>query len=244
LNAGFSSPRVDGLVEKTGMPCPHCVAVESTFGNRAAERRRQRTNARGLEQTTLWLIESLEAEGVDGASLMDIGCGLGGVGLRLLRAGAEKAVLVEASTAFLEAARDEAAEQGFEDRIAWHHGDFVELAPTLADADIVCLDRVICCYPDMPSLVGLSAARAGRLYGLVFPRRTWWTRLGAWAINLTLWLGRSAFRVFVHRPGAIERIAGRHGLEPVFRRRNLIWQVIVFRRTGPVEPFAQPPAAG
>ena len=37
-------------------------------------------------------------------------------------------------------------------------------------ADVVTLDRVICCYPDMEALVGRSAERALRLYGLVHPR--------------------------------------------------------------------------
>ena len=35
--------------------------------------------------------------------------------------------------------------------------------------DILTLDRVICCYPDMQKLVGLSAKRARKLYGLIYP---------------------------------------------------------------------------
>jgi magnesium-protoporphyrin O-methyltransferase len=161
---------------------------------------------------------------------MDIGGGLGGITLHLLEAGASSATLVEASSAFLKAARREADERGLSDRVAWLHGDFVELAPEVKAADVVCLDRVICCYPDMPGLVGLSSARAGQLYGLVFPRRTWWTRLGAWGINAVMWLSRNAFRVFVHPPEAVERIAERNGLEAIFRRQETVWQVLVFRR--------------
>jgi len=184
----------------------------------------------GLDRTTRWLIESLERQGVIGSTVMDIGGGLGGIALRLLEAGARSATLVEASSAFLKAAQREADERGVADRVRWRHGNFVDLAPALEMADIVCLDRVVCCYPDMPGLVGLSSARAGKLYGLVLPRRTWWTRLGAWAINAAMWIQRSAFRVFVHPPEAIERIAEMNGLEEVFRRREVVWQVLVFRR--------------
>jgi hypothetical protein len=53
----------------------------------------------------------------------------------------------------------------YADRIAYQQGDFVALAPQLPQADIVTLQKVICCYPDMRALVGLSSARAGKLYG-------------------------------------------------------------------------------
>ncbi|MGA9190523.1 MAG: methyltransferase domain-containing protein [Anaerolineales bacterium] len=225
------------------MPCAHCQAVETTFGDRSAERRREQMHKRGLDRTTRWLIEDLEAQGVRGASVLDIGGGLGGIMLHLLEAGASSATLVEASSAFLKAARREADERGVSDRVAWLHGDFVELASDVMGADVVCLDRVICCYPDMPGLVGLSSARANRLYGLVLPRRAWWTRLGAWGINTIMWLSRNAFRVFIHRPEAVERIARRNGLEPVYRRRDSVWQVLVFRRVESVG-VATPLGAG
>lgn len=212
------------------MPCAHCQAVETTFGDRSAERRRERMHQRGLDRTTRWLIEFLEDQGVRGATVMDIGGGLGGITLHLLEAGASSATLVEASSAFLKAARREADERGLAERVAWLHGDFVELAPEVEPADIVCLDRVICCYPNMPGLVDLSSARAGQLYGLVLPRRTWWTRMGAWGINAIMWLSRNAFRVFVHPPQVVEQIVERNGLIPVFRRHETVWQVLIFRR--------------
>jgi hypothetical protein len=56
--------------------------------------------------------------------------------------------------------------------MSFQYGDFVALAPALSAADVVTLDRVICCYDDMPALVGRSAALAERLYGVVYPRDT------------------------------------------------------------------------
>lgn len=225
------------------MTCAHCRAVETTFDARSAKRRRKRMHRDGLDKTTRWLVEAIEASGVTGLTVMDIGGGLGGITCRLLEAGAESAIMVEASSAFLDAAQSEAAERGLNDRVAWRHGDFVELAPELEPADIVCLDRVICCYPDMPRLVDLSSARAGRLYGLVVPRWTWWTRLGARVINSGMWLGRNAFRVFVHPPEVIEGIAESHGLEEIFRRQEAVWRVMVFRRVRS-EGFAPAGVAG
>ena len=113
----------------------------------------------------------------------------------LLRAGAAQASGVEAAPAYLAAAREEAARQGHAERLRLHRGDFVALAPELPPADIVTLDRVICCYPDLPALVGLSAAHARRVYGLVYPRDTWWVKVGLALGNLALRLRRNPFRV-------------------------------------------------
>jgi magnesium-protoporphyrin O-methyltransferase len=154
------------------------------------------------------LIAALEAAGVEGLTLLDIGGGVGILQHELLKDGAARAVAVDASSAYLQAARQEAERRGHADRVTYHQGDFVELASRLPQADIVTLEKVICCYPDMRALVGLSSARAGKLYGVVFPRDTWWMKLGGRVANLFLRLQRSAFRLFVHPTEAIE-IAGR-----------------------------------
>ncbi len=92
-------------------------------------------------------------------ALLDIGGGVGAIAHALLQVGARQATDIDASTAYLAAARDEAARRGLVDRMSFQHGDFVALAPTLPATDIVTLDRVICCYDNMPELVSLSAAR-------------------------------------------------------------------------------------
>jgi 16S rRNA G966 N2-methylase RsmD len=212
------------------MTCAHCQAAEAVFDAQAAERDLEDLRRNGPADTTRWLIEGLAAEGIAGLTVMDIGGGLGAVGSGLLQAGARSVTLVEASTAALTLARREAEAERRSSRMAFIHGDFVELSAGLEPADVVCLDRVICCYPDMPALVGRSSSMARRLYGVVYPRRAWWTRLAVRLINAWMWLNRSAFRVFVHPPSAIESMVRRAGFRPVFQRPSTIWQVAVFRR--------------
>ncbi len=60
------------------------------------------------------------------------------------------------------------------------------------------LDRVICCYDDMSALVGLSAARAKQLYGVVSPRDTWWLRLFILVQNIVMRTRRAPMRFFVY----------------------------------------------
>lgn len=138
--------------------------------------------------------------------------------------------MVDASCAYLQAAQAEAGRQGHPDRITYRFGDFVDLAPEVPPADVVTLDRVICCYDDMEALVSASAAKAGRLYGVVYPRDSWWTRLGVSLVNLGCKVRRSPFRVFVHDPATVEEAIQRSGLRRRFYRTTALWQVIVYGR--------------
>jgi magnesium-protoporphyrin O-methyltransferase len=104
------------------------------------------------------------------------------------------------------------------------------MAEDIPPADIVTLDRVICCYHDMEKLVGLSAARARKLYGLVYPRDTWWIKIGLGLQNLFFRLRRSPYRAFVHPTRAVEAVLNSQGLNRRSYRQTLVWQVVVYTR--------------
>jgi hypothetical protein len=207
-----------------------CQGIESQFNQRKATQKLATYRKRGPESTTRLLITALQAAGVEGRTLLDIGGGVGALPLALLKAGATSAVSVDASTAYVEVSRQEAQRQGLSDRMTFHHGDFVELARDIPPADIVTLDRVICCYHDMPALVGLSAARARQLYALVFPYDAAWLRLGLRLVNLVERLKGSPFRGFAHPTQAVEGVLLDHGLRRRFYRRAGVWQVAVYAR--------------
>jgi len=213
-----------------------CQGVDEVFGERTARRDLRRYRARGPSKPTRMLLDALRSEGVEHATVLDIGGGIGAIQQELLDAGAERATSVEASAAYLGAARDEAQRRGHADRITYQAGDFVELADRVEPADVVTLDRVICCYPDMEALVSRSADRTQRLYGLVYPRDTWWVALGLRFTNLLMRVTRRAFRAHLHPTRAVDAVAREHGLTPkVARRAGPVWQVALYTRTPPAQ---------
>jgi 2-polyprenyl-3-methyl-5-hydroxy-6-metoxy-1,4-benzoquinol methylase len=212
------------------MDCCRAEATEAVFDRRVAERDLRRYRRRGPAKTTRFLIEALLAEDTAGRTLLDIGGGVGAISHALLRAGMARAESVELSRAYLEAAEAEADRQGHADRLRLHHGDFVALADAIPPADVVTLDRVICCYPDLPALVGQSAARARAIYGLVYPRDVWWVKLGVGMANRLCRLRRSRFRAFVHPTAAVDALVRGHGFASRLTRSTAIWQVVVYVR--------------
>jgi magnesium-protoporphyrin O-methyltransferase len=208
------------------------VTTPSQFGSFYNEKRAaadlRRYRKKGPNPWTRTLVEALAAEGVAGATLLDIGGGIGAIQHELLAAGAARATSVDASAPYVDAARAESERRGHGDRVEHRHGDFVELAASIPPADIVTLDRVVNVYPDWERLVALSAQRAQRLYGLVLPRDTRQVRLAIAAINL---LVRGPVRAAVRPVDAIERMVTEQGLRPHFTRTvGPVWQVTVYRR--------------
>jgi Methyltransferase domain len=204
---------------------------ESMFGEKTAARDLERYRRRGPSKPTRALLDALRDKGIQGASVLDIGGGIGAIPLELLDTGAAAATGVDAAPAYLSAAVEEAKRRGHGDRVAYREGDFVAIAPDVPAADVVTLDRVICCYPDMEALVGLSAERALRLYGLVYPRDAWWIRAAFRLMNLGLRLSRKPFRVYVHRPEAVDRQASLRGLTRRLRRSvGPMWLVALYER--------------
>lgn len=181
-------------------------------------------------KTTPLLVKALISGGVEALSLLDIGGGIGVVQLELLRAGAIAATSVDASTAYIQIAREEAARAAVDHRITYVHGDFVSLASTLPEADIVTLDRVICCYDDVKALVSLSASKARKLYGVVYPRSIWWVRLPLLLENLGYRVRRSPFRAFVHPSELVDQLIRDAGLKAVYHQNTFAWQVVVYQR--------------
>ncbi len=213
------------------MPCSQCEGIENLFDKNLAQGELKDYHSKGPAKATRLLLDFIRASGVQNRTLLDIGGGVGVIQHELFKAGIQSAVDVDASTAYLNTAREEAGRQGYQDRVQYLRGDFVELAPQVQEADIVTLDRVICCYPDMKTLVRLSSERAGKLYALVYPRDSWWMRIGRLALNAGMWIQRRSFRFFVHSSADVDAILRENGLQQRYQKNaGLIWQVVIYSR--------------
>jgi magnesium-protoporphyrin O-methyltransferase len=206
------------------------VDYDEQFNAEEARRDLLQYRANGADPSTRRLVHALIAHGVEGATLLDIGGGIGAVQLELLEAGVASSVDVDASLSYLQVAEAEADERGWGDRTRYLHGDFTRLADEVEPADIVTLDRVVCCYADARALIGRSASKARRLFGLVHPVDRWWTRVLGTIGNLGYRVFRNPYRMHVHRQALIDSLVRAEGLEPVSVRTAWFWRTAVYRR--------------
>ncbi len=215
--------------------CAQCRGIEDMFGHRMAQRQLRQYRRKGPGKLTRRLIDAVAvaAGGTEGCTFLDVGGGVGAIQHQLMDLGAAGGRSADASPAYLAAARAEAEARGYADRVRYLDGDFVDRAAEIEAADMVTLDRVVCCYPDMPALLSAAAPLARRALGLVFPRGTRFIRSGVALVNRLQRLRRHPFRVFVHDPAEIEAVLKRHGLSRRYLRDGFLWRVVVFGRDGP-----------
>ena len=153
----------------------------------------------------------------------------GALTFELLERGLTDAVGVDLSSAHIAVAAAEAARRGRTDAVRFVQGDFVGSADQFPPADIVTLDRVVCCYPEYERLLDESARHAVRCFALSYPRDIWYVRAWVGLQNCARQLRRNPFRTFVHSASAVEHVIRRAGFELVSRRCTRTWCADVYR---------------
>ncbi len=205
-------------------------AADQHFNPKKIALELQRYREKGPGPTTRLLADGIAQSGALSGRVLDVGSGIGALTFSLLEQGAASAIAVDASTAYVGAARDEAVRRGRTDAIQFVHADFVETASQLPSASVVTLDRVVCCYPSWERLLDAALEHAERCIALSYPRDAWYVRLGMTFENGQRWLARNSFRTFVHPVQKIEEIIRVAGFELSSRRETWIWSVDVYLR--------------
>jgi magnesium-protoporphyrin O-methyltransferase len=162
--------------------------------------------------------------------VLDVGAGIGALGFELLAAGAERVTAVEAAPAYVAAAREEAGRRHVSDRLEVVQGDFVSVAGDVMQADVVAMDRVVCCYPAYQPLLEAAVRRSRRLMAFSYPRDRWYVRAAVTLQNMGRALLRNPFRGFVHSARGMESVLEQHGFVRKERRETLKWSADLYVR--------------
>ena len=200
------------------------------FSERGARAQARSYRRNGLDATSRRIVELLKAQGVDGLTLLEIGGGIGAIQIELLKAGLARAVSVELTPSYEASAAELLREAGLEDRVERKVMDFVDAGSDVAQADIVVMNRVICCYPDLPRLAGAAADHARGLLVMSFPKERWWSRTLVSMANIGMGIARREFRLFVHPTAQIFATGERHGLKLSTDRPGTLWEIAAMRR--------------
>jgi 16S rRNA G966 N2-methylase RsmD len=201
------------------------------FGSRFAERMAKRYRKRGLDPTAREMVAFIASRDLAGATVLEVGGGVGEIALELLKRGAAGAVNLELSPAYDAAAVQLLREAGVADRAERRLHDIATDPTSVQPADIVVLHRVVCCYPDYERLLGAAGGRARRMVVFSHPPRNPVSRAVVAAENAWFRIIRSEFRVFTHPPAAMVDVLGDAGLQPAFAHHGRIWQVVGVERS-------------
>jgi magnesium-protoporphyrin O-methyltransferase len=200
------------------------------FKPRFARRSLKRFRKKGLDKIERAMVASVPGEGLAGARVLEIGGGIGAIQAELLAAGAARGEILELVSAYEPYARELAKEKGLENRVAFRVGDILEQPGDVAPAEIVVLNRVVCCSPDGVRLTGVAARLAKRMLLVSFPRDRFLVRALVRVVNASLWLMGRSFRVFLHPRASLYQSAEGEGLVVVRTGRRIAWEFVALRR--------------
>jgi predicted RNA methylase len=197
-----------------------------------AKRARRKGISAGITKDLLDALGS-----VNDRTVLDLGCGTGDLALGALARGATRATGFDLGPGAIEEARALAGERGVDDRASFTVGDAAKAR--LDPHDVVLLNRVLCCYPDVDALLDNSLSAATAVYAFTAPPSAGLagtlaraeTRLanGWFRIRDRKFRG---FRVHVHDLRAVDRRIRRAGFLPITEgRRRLVWHLAVYERT-------------
>ena len=200
------------------------------FSPRTARRSLERYRSKGLDEIERRIVASAKVAGVQGARVLEIGGGIGVIQAELLQVGAATGEIVELVVAYEPYARELASDKGLSDRVTFRVVDLVEDPDDVEPADVVVLNRVVCCSPDGIELTGIAGRLARRTLVLSYPRDVVWVRLGVGLINLGQRLFGRSFRAFVHSPAKLRAAVEEQGLRATDLGRTVFWEYSTLER--------------
>lgn len=236
----ITPPKADSNLKSSSMSsCCSSSSCQgaSRFFSRFAKRYAKSFRKKGLEKVQKYLLEGVRLEPVASKSIIDIGCGVGSLHLTLLREGASHAVGFDLAEEMINQAKAIASELALENKVEYRVGDFVVLTNGMEETDITMLDKVVCCYEDVNSLLEKSLAKTKGIYALSHPRNN--------ALHAFVWksqiafmkLIRAKFYPFWHDWDRLRQRVLDQDFEEIYSNQTVIWQVRVFRK---LQVFSNP----
>lgn len=212
------------------MTCQHCCGADSIFDQKGAEKEFNRYQRKGPNKTTQSLLNTLYNKDLNGMSLLDIGGGIGVIQHELLKKGLNKTTDVDASSSYISRAKTIMKSNKTEDKMTFLHGDFLDHSDHLEKHDIVTLEKVVCCYPNIEGLLNSSSDKAKVYYGLVYPKDNFISKIFIKLTHLFFWLKKNPFRTFVHSEEMMHDLLVSNGFKLIHEDNSSIWRIVLFER--------------
>jgi magnesium-protoporphyrin O-methyltransferase len=187
-------------------------------------------------KVTASLLDAITEAGIADRTVLDVGCGIGDLAIEVVARGAVSGIGFDLSAKAIEEARKLAIARGVGDRMRFEVGDGAKL--DLPEADIVVINRVVCCYPDTENLLERTLGAARSVYAITAPISD--GTVGVYNRVLNRWRNAwyrlrrkkfAGFRTFIHDLDRIDERISAAGFRRVrHERRRIVWDLAVYAR--------------
>ena len=217
------------------MTCNHCCGADRFFDLKGAQKRMKNYKRKGAGKSTKKLLKLLSTQNITDKTLLDIGGGVGAIQWNFLEKGGKNTMDVDASNGYIDVAKSYAAENDFVEKAQFLNGDFVDMSEEISAYDFVTLDKVVCCYPDYHSLLGLAIQKCNNTIALTFPLAGPISKITAVFENIYFTFKKNPFRTYIHSPDDIEKFILSKGFKIVSKKVSFPWHVRVYQNVKATE---------
>ncbi len=198
------------------------------FGDKIANKKLKDYLAKGPKGNTKMLIDLIKRYDIGDKSLLDIGGGIGAIQFQLLDFGIKSVQSVDASQAYLDKGKEGAKKLGYGSQIEYTYGDFIQVSEKIAKAEIVTLDKVICCYKDFRNLVRESLSKTKEIYAIIIPKDGWIQKF-VHSLEIIIWkITGNRFRSYIHPVNEIESIIFESGFSRRIQKYKMGWLICIY----------------
>lgn len=193
-----------------------------------------RYHKRGLSKSSRLLLSFILEDGILGRTVADLGCGAGGFSMELLKKGASSSVGFDLSPKMIESATSLARATGFDSRAKFELGNAATVE--LPAADIVLMDKVLCCYSEWQPLLNNAIGASKSIIGFIVPRdegvAKWPFRLGVKVVNFFQRRGKKIL-FYLHPLDCVDETLRSSGFTLRRKRGSRFWLVFLYTRDLP-----------
>jgi SAM-dependent methyltransferase len=191
----------------------------------------ERYKNKGLSRSSKLLLKFILDTEVRDLSILDLGCGAGGMSMELLKEGASNAVGFDLSPKMVGAAEELARANGFESRAKFQLGNGA--TSELPESDIVVMDKVLCCYSEWQPLLKNAMEASRVMVGFTVPRDEGISKL---PFRLALRIAnyfqrrRGGVQFYLHPLGRIDKTLRDSGFKRHRKQGSRFWLVFLYSR--------------
>jgi methyltransferase family protein len=200
----------------------HCCGADLFFDKKTAKKQYKSYLKKGPSRVTKKLIGQLEKIKT-GASLIDIGGGIGAIQWWFLKHGGEQTFGVDASSGYTALAKEHAAKNNFKESAHFMMGDFTDKSEELTKADHVTLDEAI---------LNLACEKATNTVSLSYPMDGFITDIFRGLMVLFMKISGSSFKPYIHRVASVRALFVDNGFELKEKELSFPWHIETYTKKG------------
>jgi magnesium-protoporphyrin O-methyltransferase len=212
------------------MTCAHCCGAEKIFDQKEANKSLKKYKKKGANKTTRKLLDAIRNENLNGVTVLDIGGGVGAIQHELLKKEATATTDVDASMAYIEAAKKIMRENDRSDQMVFHYSDFTDCHEDIGQHDVVTLEKVVCCYPHIDLLIDKSTDKAIQYYGLVYPPDHAIAKLMNRMMHFFMRFQKNPFRTYIHSESLMHQRITARGFTRIYNDSTFAWRIALYKK--------------